>query len=109
MPARTIGRRIVDVLINAFGLVAAGSGFYFGFLTIQSIITAVSIAYHARSQPAGLGGPAVGIVGMFDIIFVFVFGFATVVCLSIAGWILEPVSRWRRRRAQQTAQTQGRG
>jgi hypothetical protein len=100
-PARTIGRRIVDALVNAFGLVAAGAGLYFGFLTIQSIVTVASIAYHARSQPGGLAGPAVGVVGMFDIIFVFVFGFATVICLSIGAWILEPVARWRQRRARQ--------
>jgi hypothetical protein len=40
--------------------------------------------------------------------FVFLFGFATVICLSIGAWILEPVRRWRARRlrrAQHSAET----
>jgi hypothetical protein len=99
-PAPTIGRKIVDVFINAFGLVAAGAGFYFAALTIGSIAHVVTLA--RNRAPTGLGGPAIAIVGMFDVMFVFVFGFVAVMCFSIGAWILEPVTWWRRRRARRT-------
>ena len=102
-PPRTTGRKIVGLFISAFGLVAAAAGFYFAALAIGSIAHVVSMA---RSRaPAGLAAPAIAAVGMFDVMFIFVFGFAAVVCLAIGAWILEPLHRWRSwrlRRAQQT-------
>ena len=92
-PAPTTGRKIVGVFINGFGLVAAGAGFYFAALTIGSIAHVVTVA--RNRAPTGLGGPAMAIAGMFDIMFVFVFGFVAVMCFSIGAWILEPVARWR--------------
>jgi hypothetical protein len=89
----TTGRKIVDVFISAFGLVAAGAGFYFAALAIRSIAHVVTLA---RSRaPTGLGGPAIAVAGMFDVMFVFLFGFVAVMCFSIGSWILEPVARWR--------------
>jgi hypothetical protein len=102
-PPPTTGRKVVGVFINAFGLVAAVAGFYFAALAIGSIAHIVTMA---RSRTtAGLAAPAIAVVGMFDIMFVFVFGFVAVICLSIGAWILEPLDRWRswrRRRAQAT-------
>src|SRR6476661_722160 len=98
-PPPTTGRKVVGVFINAFGLVAAVAGFYFLALAIGSIAHIVTMA---RSRTtAGLASPAIAVVGMFDILFVFV----AVICLSIGAWILEPLDRWRswrRRRAQGT-------
>src|SRR3954469_6641510 len=99
-PERTIGRRIVGVVIMTFGLVAAGAGFYFAFLTIRVVVTVAEMALQKPPITAGLGAPAVAIVGMFDIIFIFVFGFAAGICLTIGAWILEPRDRWRRWRLQ---------
>jgi hypothetical protein len=102
-PARTIGRRIIDVAIKAFGLVAAVAGIYFAFLTIQTVVTVLEMAVKNPPMTAGLGAPALAIVEMFDIIFIFVFGFAAGICLTIGAWILEPSDRWRRWRLQRQA------
>jgi uncharacterized membrane protein len=103
-PAPTLGRKIVGVFINAFGLVAAAAGLYCAGLGIAAIFHIVMLT-RARST-AGLGSPAIAIVGMFDVVFVFVFIFLAVICLSIGAWILEPLRRWRGwrlRRAQRAA------
>jgi hypothetical protein len=103
-PAPTVGRKIVGLFINAFGLVAAAAGFYCAALGIAAIFHIVMIARNRST--AGLGAPAVAIVGMFDVVFVFVFVCLAFICLLIGAWILEPIDRWRRwrlRRAQQAA------
>ena len=104
-PAPGIGRRIVNVAINAFGLVAAAAGFYFAFLTIGAAFSVAEMAFRHRTPTGGLAAPAVAMVGMFDIIFVFVFGFAAGICLTIGAWILEPSDRWRRWRVKRQADT----
>ena len=100
---RTIGRGIVNVAIKAFGLIAAAAGFYFAVLTIEDVFTIAEMAVRNRAQPSGFAAPALALVGMFDIIFVFVFGFAAGICLTIAAWILEPGDRWRRWRLRRQA------
>jgi hypothetical protein len=89
----TPARRAANALLNAVGIGAALFGTYFLFETIKVVVEIVREARH--SQPAGLAGPAVAIVGMFSIFAIFVFAFVAAVFLSIAGWILEPVRRWR--------------
>lgn len=102
-PARSIGRGVVNVAIKTFGLVAAAAGFYFAVLAIEDVFTVAEMAVRNRPQPGGLAAPALAMVGMFDVIFVFVFGFAAAICLTIAAWILEPSDRWRRWRLQRQA------
>ncbi|HEY1953910.1 MAG TPA: hypothetical protein VGG76_13980 [Gemmatimonadaceae bacterium] len=100
-----MGRKIVDVLIKLFGLIATGGGLYFTALTIGSIARVVMMA-KSHATP-GLAAPALAIVGMFQVVFVFVFGFVAAICLSIGVWILEPIDRWRAWRAHRARDAAG--
>jgi hypothetical protein len=94
MQKSAVGRKIVGLFIDAFGLVSAAAGLYCTALGIAAISHIVMMT-RARST-GGLGSPAIAIVGMFDIVFVFVFFSLAFICLLIGAWILEPLGRWRR-------------
>lgn len=89
-------RRAVGIIINGFGILATAAGLYFAYDVITSIL---SLAGIARAPNAGLARPAVMMTGMVDVMIIFVMGSLSLICLGIGGWILEPITRWRRWRS----------
>ena len=89
-------RKAVGVITNAFGILATVAGLYFAYDVLTSIR---SLAGLSRAQSAGLATPAIAVTGVFDVMMIFVMGILSLICLSIGAWILEPITRWRRRRS----------
>jgi len=102
VPAPSLARKFVGVLLNAVGIGAALGGVYFTFLVASPIL---DIAQLARSQsqrptttPDAVAGTANGVtafLGAFDLLFIFVFGSIATGCFLVAVWLLDPFQRWR--------------
>lgn len=87
----------MNVLLNAIGIVLGAFGIWFAIELVRSTMMLVSWVHPKQATgPAGLAVATVSLIGLFG---VFVFGLLSVVCITIARWILEPLRRWREWRA----------
>ncbi len=100
----SLARQIVGILINAIGIAAAVCGGTLAYNATTSAIDLVRLI-HAAPQ-GGLAGPGIAVVGMLDVMIVFVLGTVAVLSLALAAWILEPMRRWREWRGKTRTRSQ---